>query len=83
TVDKVTGQVLTTAWGGTQSFKDVATPAVKGYTADKQNVSDKNIAHDHADIKEVVTYAPDAQKATVTYIDQTTGKTLTVKTLKG
>jgi len=83
TVDKVTGQVVKTVWSNAQDFKDVATPAVKGYTADKQNVSDKNIAHDHADIKEVVTYAPDAQKATVTYIDQTTGKTLTVKTLKG
>ena len=83
TVDKVTGQVVKTVWSNAQDFKDVATPAVKGYTADKQNVSDKNIAHDHADIKEVVTYAPDAQKATVTYIDQTTGKTLTVKPLTG
>ena len=47
------------------------------------SISDKNIAHDHADIKEVVTYAPDAQTATVTYVDQTTGKTLTVKNLTG
>ncbi|WP_191989978.1 mucin-binding protein [Limosilactobacillus reuteri] len=54
TVDKVTGQVVKTVWSNAQDFKDVATPAVKGYTADKQNVSDKNIAHDHADIKHYV-----------------------------
>ncbi|MEO5289330.1 mucin-binding protein, partial [Limosilactobacillus allomucosae] len=83
TVDKVTGQVVKTVWSAPQDFKDVATPAVKGYTADKKSISDKNVAHDHADIKEVVTYAPDTQKAAVTYIDQTTGKTLTVKNLTG
>ncbi|MFR0561011.1 mucin-binding protein, partial [Limosilactobacillus mucosae] len=55
TVDKVTGQVVRTVWSNAQDFKDIATPAVKGYTADKQNVSDKNIAHDHAKINEVVT----------------------------
>ncbi len=83
TVDKVTGQVFKTVWSAPQDFKEIASPALKGYTADKKSISDKNIAHDHADIKEVVTYAPDAQTATVTYVDQTTGKTLTVKNLTG
>ena len=83
TVDKVTGQVVKTVWSAPQDFKEIASPALKGYTADKKSISDKNIAHDHADIKEVVTYAPDAQTATVTYVDQTTGKTLTVKNLTG
>ncbi|MEO5289331.1 mucin-binding protein, partial [Limosilactobacillus allomucosae] len=36
TVDKVTGQVVKTVWSAPQDFKDVATPAVKGYTADKK-----------------------------------------------
>ena len=61
----------------------MATPAITGYTADKTVVSDKNIAHDHANIATVVTYNPDVQKGSVTYIDQTTGKTLKVDKLDG
>ena len=82
-IDKVTGDVVKTTWSGNQDFKDVASPALKGYTVDKTLLSNKNIAHDHADIKEVVTYAADAQKAAVTYIDDTTGKNLDIKVLKG
>lgn len=83
TIDSVTQKVVKTDWSANQDFKDITSPAVTGYTPDKVVISNKNIAHDHADIKEVVTYAPDAQKAAVTYIDQTTGKTLAVKTLNG
>ena len=83
TVDKVTGAVVKTVWSGPQSFADVASPSIKGYTVDKKIISDRNVAHDHADIAEVVTYSPDAQKASVTYVDQTTGKTLAVKNLNG
>ena len=82
-IDKVTGDVVKTTWSGNQDFKDVASPDLKGYTVDKTLVSNKNISHDHADIKEVVTYAADPQKASVTYIDDTTGKNLDIKVLKG
>ena len=83
TIDRVTGQVTETVWSGNQDFKDVATPSLKGYTADKTVVSDKNIAHDHPAIVETVTYKADAQKATVAFTDKTTGKTLAIKTLNG
>ena len=83
TIDRVTGQITQTVWSGNQDFKDVSTPALKGYTADKKVVSDKNIAHDHPAIVETVTYKADAQKATVAFTDKTTGKTLAIKTLNG
>ena len=83
TIDRVTGEITQTSWSGNQDFADVNTPALKGYTADRATVSNKNIAHDHADITETVAYNPDAQKATVTYIDQTTGKQLKLDTLTG
>ena len=82
-VDNVTGAVLSTAWSGAQDFKDVATPALTGYTADKASVSNKGVAHDASDIAEVVTYAPDAQKASVSFVDKATGKTLKVENLNG
>ena len=83
TIDKVTGEITSVIWTPNQDFKDITSPAVKGYTPDRSLVSNKNIGHTSADITEMVTYAPDAQKATVTYIDQTTGKQLTLDTLEG
>ena len=57
-IDKVTGEVLSTEWSKNQDFKDVYSPVVTGYTADKQVVSNKNVAHDAKDINVVVTYTP-------------------------
>ena len=82
-IDKVTGQVLSTTWSGTQDFKDVASPAVAGYTPDQKVISDKGITHEHSNIDEVVTYVPDPQKALVTYYDDTTGKVLKADSLAG
>ena len=82
-IDKVTLEVLETKWSANQDFKDVDSPNVKGYTPDKKTVSNKNVAHDAADITETVKYSADAQKASVTYIDDKTGKTLKVDNLNG
>ena len=84
-IDKVTGKVLETEtkWSANQDFKDVDSPSVKGYTPEKTVVSNKNIAHDSDDITEVVTYNADKQKASVTYIDDKTGKALKGDELKG
>lgn len=75
-IDKVTGDVLSDTWTQSQDFNDVQTPAIQGYTPDRTVVSDKNIGHDHQDIVEHVVYSPDAQHMTITYVDDTTGKTL-------
>ncbi|MGE9933350.1 mucin-binding protein [Lactobacillus johnsonii] len=82
-IDKVNGEVLETKWSANQDFKDVDSPSVKGYTPDKKTVSNKNVAHDAADITETVKYSADAQKASVTYVDDKTGKTLKVDNLNG
>ena len=52
-------------------------------SVDREVVVDKNIGHDHADIKEVVHYVPDHQRAWVTYIDHNTGKELETDRLDG
>ena len=70
-------------WSGTQSFNDVTSPSVKGYTPDQAVISDKGITYEHSNIDEVVTYVPDAQKATVAYYDDTTGQVLKTVSLKG
>ena len=82
-IDKVNGEVLETTWSANQDFKDVDSPSVKGYTPDKKTVSNKNVAHDAADTTETVKYNADAQKASVTYVDDKTGKTLKVDNLNG
>ena len=82
-IDKVTGAVIKTDWSQNQDFKDVTSPEKAGYTADKQVVSNQNVAHNADDINVVVTYTADDQKATVTYIDDTTGKTLKTTPLSG
>ncbi|MDB6262898.1 Rib/alpha-like domain-containing protein, partial [Lactobacillus amylovorus] len=76
-------EVTNTTWDGPKDFADVKSPAVKGYTPSQPVVSNKNIAHDPKDIYETVTYTPDAQKATVAYVDKTTGKTLKTDSLTG
>ena len=83
-IDKVNGEVLETKWSANQNFKDVDSPSVKGYTTNKKTVSNKNVAHDAADITETVKYSADAQKASVTYIDDdNNGNTLKVDNLNG
>lgn len=84
-VDKVTGEILSTEWSPAQDFKDVTSPEVAHYVPDRIVVSNKGIAHDSADIVEEVTYTPknEAQKATVTYVDSLTGKTIMTKELVG
>ena len=75
-IDKVTGEVSSDTWTPSQDFNDIQTPAIQGYNPNKKVVSDKNIDHDHDDIIEHVVYSPDKQHMTITYIDDTTGKTL-------
>ena len=83
TIDKVTGEIISTSWSPAQDYDDVVSPEIKGYTPDQKVISDKGITHEHSDIHEIVTYDPDPQKAKVTYIDDTTGKVITFRDLSG
>ena len=82
-VDLVDGHTVSDDWTPVQDFKTIETPAIQGYTPDHASVSNTGISHDHPAIVETVTYNPDAQKAVVKYIDDTTGEQLEAKDLTG
>ena len=82
-VDLVDGHTVSDDWTPAQDFKTIETPAIQGYTPDHASISNIGIVHDHPAIVETVTYNPDAQKAVVKYIDDTTGEQLEAKDLTG
>lgn len=82
-VDLVDGHVVNETWNKNQDFKDVPSPELTGYDADIKLVSNKNIAHDHPDISVVVTYKAKDEKALISYIDDTTKKTLSTDNASG
>ena len=73
--DLVTGKI---AWDEAkpQKFDDVATPAISGYTPDKDNVAGSTVKFGDKDIEVTVTYHNNVQTAKITYIDDTEKKTL-------
>ncbi|MGQ7463109.1 mucin-binding protein, partial [Streptococcus suis] len=80
TVNMVTGEVIYSDWTSADAELDqVTSPIIPGYTADKLDVPALTVGAEDEDSKVVVIYTPDAQKATVTYIDETTGQTLEVE----
>ncbi|MDY5603640.1 MAG: GbpC/Spa domain-containing protein, partial [Lactobacillus delbrueckii] len=83
TIDNVTNVVTDTTWDPNKGFTDVTSPAAKGYTPDRTVVSDKDIAHDHADIVENVVYNPENQKLDVVYHDDTTNTDLKKDEISG
>ena len=84
-VDKVTGKVVPNSekWSPNQDFKAVNTPHIKGYTADRASVTNKNVAYNSDPITETVTYNPDAQTVIVNFIDDNTGNVIKPVTLNG
>ncbi|MDB6270914.1 mucin-binding protein, partial [Lactobacillus amylovorus] len=82
TKDKVTGTTVWNAWS-TGKISSVTSPTIPGYTADKKEIDAKSVNGPHDEFVETVTYKADTQKATVTYIDDTTNTTLDTKNLSG
>ncbi|WP_350341959.1 MucBP domain-containing protein [Limosilactobacillus fermentum] len=84
TTDKVTGKKTYGSWSADQSFAAVTSPAIKGYTPDQAQIDTiTGITADSADIEKTVTYVANKETAKVTYIDDTTGKTLSSQDLSG
>ncbi|HFI0283025.1 TPA: Rib/alpha-like domain-containing protein, partial [Streptococcus suis] len=84
TVDMVTGKVTYTDWTSADAELDrVDSPAIQGYTPNMTNVPALTVNADTEDQSVVVIYTPDVQKASVTYIDETTGATLEITNLTG
>src|SRR5699024_8870047 len=86
TVDEVTHQVTYSPWKveGSDDFAPVASPKVRDYTPNIQTVGAvDNVAENHPNITQTVTYDLDKEKATVSYVDITTGKVLSTDDLTG
>ncbi|MBW8037290.1 LPXTG cell wall anchor domain-containing protein [Lactobacillus helveticus] len=73
------------------NFPAVTNPTVPGYhvikttdpTNDLTQTTSKTVDITNGNLNYTVTYTPNAEKANVTYIDDTTGKTLSAKDLTG
>ncbi|MGV3240401.1 mucin-binding protein, partial [Streptococcus hyovaginalis] len=84
TVNMVTGEVTYGEWTSEDAELDaVVSPAIDGYTPNMANVPALTVDADTEDQAVVVIYTPDTQKATITYIDETTGETITVDEVTG
>ncbi len=85
TKDLVTGDTTWQAWDQpSQTFATVESPTIPGYTPDQTAIDGVAVNADSpTQTEKTVIYTADAQKATVTYIDDTTGKTLKTTPLSG
>ena len=82
--DDVTNTDTWNAWQpNKQSFSEVPTPEVTGYTPDIKSVEAKTVTAGDNDITVTVTYNPGQQKAKVLFIDDTAKKTLDTHDLTG
>ena len=83
--DQVTKTDHWNGWqpGESQSFTAVKSPEKAGYTPNIVTVEAQTVTPSSDNIEKTVVYKADRQKATVTYIDDTTGKTLQTKDLTG
>lgn len=71
-VDLVDGHTISDDWTPDQDFEIITSPTVEGYTPDRAEVSNKDIAHDHAAIEVIVTYTriPDPKQPATPDIPQ-------------
>ncbi|ANM75449.1 mucus-binding protein [Lactiplantibacillus plantarum] len=88
TIDEVEPTVVYTDWldgtSATGRYTTVTSPVIIGYTADRARVTGNDAVTSAAQATNIiVTYALNAEKATVTYVDVTTDKTLATVSLTG
>ena len=82
--DDVTGQITYSNWTTANgTFPEVVSPTITGYTPNKPTISPDGVIPTSADQNVTVTYTSDQEQATITYIDQTTGKTISSVMLNG
>ena len=69
-------------WTAHDDYSQVNVPVIHGYTPTQKIVAETNADPNH-DVSVTVTYNKNVQQIIVSYIDDTTGKTLETKTLDG
>jgi LPXTG-motif cell wall-anchored protein len=82
TIDEVTQKATYTPWT-TDNWAEYDTPQISGYTPSQAKVSATTVDGNTQDQTVTITYSADKQKASVTYMDDKTGKTLKVDNLNG
>ena len=82
TIDEVTQKATYTPWS-TDNWAEYDTPQISGYTPSQAKVSATTVDGNTQDQTVTITYSADDQKASVTYVDDKTGKTLKVDNLNG
>ncbi|USS93105.1 MucBP domain-containing protein [Fructilactobacillus ixorae] len=86
TFDQVTGKIIETGkWESDKdSYDEVNSPAIPGYTADQPTVGEATTTPDDQDREVTVTYHANDEKAHVVYVDQDeNNKTISSDTLTG
>lgn len=64
-------------WAPAQnSFVEVTSPVIKGYTPDYKKVAKQDVTADSTDVEKTVTYSADQQLALLTFYDDTTGQVI-------
>ncbi len=84
--DNVTGDKTFGEWKAEQEneFNEVKSPDVKGYTPDQKLIEKiEGITAETQDITKSVIYKRNQGQIIITYIDDTTGKTLDIDELSG
>ena len=82
TIDEVTQKATYTPWT-TDNWAEYDTPQISGYTPSQAKVSATTVDGNTQDQTVNITYSANAQKATINYIDDTTGKTINSETING
>ncbi|WP_155287369.1 mucin-binding protein [Lacticaseibacillus zhaodongensis] len=84
TIDQVTSKAVASgpSTPASQTFAAVDTPALTGYVPDIATVAAQTVKPDQKNIAVTVTYHA-LQKATITYVDKTTGTTLKTDQVTG
>ena len=82
TIDEVTQKATYTPWT-TDNWAEYDTPQISGYTPSKAKVLATKVDGNTQNQTVTITDSADAQKASVTYVDDKTGKTLKVDNLNG
>ena len=86
TKDQVTGQITYSPWARSRdvAFAAVQSPEIAGYTPSEKVVpAVATVNADTQNMVENVIYTPNEEQATVSFIDDTTGKVLSTTTLSG
>ena len=82
--DEVTGKNKWNNWVTKKdNFDAVKSPTIAGYTPDLVSIEKITVKPEDSDVVKTVTYKANPQKITVNYIDDITGKTLSIRKLNG